>query len=117
MKKLTKRTIAALLAGAAVLHGAIISPQNITLHWTYPPSEVTPDLSFRLYTASVLGGPWTVLKTIPGTNTQTTISVIPAKAFYYLTASNFWGESDPSTVAGTPAPPVSGGTLSITKGP
>lgn len=102
-----------------LLTAAVPSPQNIILAWdTYPAAELTPDLTFKLYTSTDISVPlanWTVIRTVPGTNTQVTISVIPGRQFFYLTASNFWGESDPSGVLGLPPAPRQG-VLTVRKG-
>ncbi len=116
MKKLL--TALGAVAVCVLIHAAIPSPQTITFMWDYQATNLTSDMVFKLYTASNPSQPmpWVVIKTIPSPNLSTTLTVVPGQAFYYLTASNFWGESDPSNVAATPALPVSG-VLTIRKGP
>lgn len=115
-----KKTLIALaLAGlCGLIYAAIPSPQTITFLWDYPTNQLSADMVFKLYTASnpTQPLPWVVVKTVPAPSLSTTLNVVPGQAYYYVTASNFWGESDPSNVAATPALPVSG-VLSIRKGP
>ena len=92
---------------------------TITLAWDYPTNELSMTLTFKLYHSETLTLPaaqWTVLTNIPGTSLQVTVPVTISQHYFYLTASNWWGESDPSNVASTPAPPRSG-RLTIHRGP
>lgn len=87
----------------------------ITLLWDYPASNLSTDLVFRVYTSSDLTN-WTALATVPGgTNGVLSLQVLPAEAFYYVTASNFWGESLPSAPASTPPIPASQFPLRISR--
>lgn len=106
-----------LIALPLLLYAAIQIPQNITLIWSQE-NPATTDITYKVYSSTNLSIPiaqWTLIKLVPGTNYQTTISVTPGRAWYSVTASNFWGETDPSNLAGTPPVPVSG-SLSIQKG-
>ncbi len=44
---------------------------------------------------------WTVY---PTTGTSLTLNMAPQQAYFFVTASNFWGESGPSNTNATPAP-------------
>ncbi len=84
--------------------------EPVTLSWDYPAAERTPDLQFRLYHSTNSDLPlykWTALTNTAGTNCSITLSLQPGRHFFYVTAVNWWGESDPSNIASTPAPPRS----------
>jgi hypothetical protein len=49
--------------------------------------------------------PWPVVTNVSGSNRTVTISMLPGRRFFYLTASNYWGESDASNTAMTPPRP------------
>jgi hypothetical protein len=73
---------------------------------------------FKLYHSTDPAVPlaqWTPLTNIAGTNLSVTLNIEPGVHCFFLTASNWWGESDPSNVASTPAPPRSG-NLTIRRG-
>lgn len=101
------------------LRAAVPSPQNITFTWVYP-TNLTPDdsLVFKIYSSASANAPkpWAVMSTAPSTQRSLVVSVAPSQKYYYIAASNFWGEADPSNVVGTPPSPLSG-VLSVTKGP
>lgn len=105
--------IAALAALAAVASVPMV-PTNITLSWN-PQADVD---SFYLYGSTNLNAPmpWPAVTNTPGTNSQITIQILPSQQFFYLTASNFWGESGPSNTVRTP-PSVAAGAVAIRKGP
>lgn len=100
----------ALLSLAALSIAAIPSgPTSITLLWDNQP-EYGTNTTIKLYHSTSLGTPlqqWTVVSSVVDTN-MITVQVDPGVHFYYVTASNFWGESDPSNVALTPPLPQSG---------
>lgn len=90
-------------------------PTTITFSWTSQPGVD----SFNLYTSDTLQLPltnWLLLTNILGTNSSFSVLVTPGPQFYYLTASNFWGESGPSVVVSTPPVPTNS-VLNIRKGP
>lgn len=113
---------------------------SLTLAWDYPDPEVitvpgTPTATgytttnapteFVLYATSVATTPlaqWEVIAVIPAIDTngaiveQHTITAQPAgNRFFYLTARNASGESDPSNVALRSGPPKPGQNLKATK--
>jgi hypothetical protein len=77
-------------------------PVTVTLSWTNAPAdqEVT---AYYVRQATNITGPWTVV--VATTNTQRTIT-LPSQGrwFWFVTASNFWGESIPSNTNSTPIP-------------
>jgi hypothetical protein len=109
-----------LLALLAVL-ALLVLPVNaalrdsVTLAWNYPdPSDIE---TFVIYSSDDAAAPlpWAKFRDVPAkdadgkTVTEYTIKPIaPGKHFFYVTAKNFWGESDPSNVAGTPGAPGRG---------
>jgi len=78
-----------------------LTPRNVTFTWdAYAGAD-----SFGLYHSDSVVVPltnWVCLTNFSGTNTQFSIQVVPGAHFYYLTASNMWGQSGPSNVANTP---------------
>lgn len=77
-------------------------PVAITLYWDpNPPAEEVQVYVVRQAT-NVLG-PWSIVATPTTTNTIITLPV-PGKWFWFVTASNFWGESVPSNTNSTPLP-------------
>lgn len=92
-----------------------ISPiGRIRLDWDYPPNEITTDIVFRVYSSTNITIPitnWMVLTNVTTNEAHLTIS--PGRTFFYVTASNFWGESDPSNVVGLPPLPTNGTNLRI----
>lgn len=109
-----------LLALIAVL-ALLVLPVNaalrdsVTLAWNYPePNDIE---TFVIYSSDEANTPlpWAKLMEVPGKDkdgkpvTEYTIKPIaPGKHFFYVTAKNFWGESDPSNTAGTPGIPGRG---------
>lgn len=76
---------------------------NLTFIWDpNPPDEEV--VVYRLYTSSNAVGPFTFCAaTTNGTQTTLTITnAVQGRAFFYLTASNFWGESLASDHVNTP---------------
>lgn len=132
-----------LTVGLAVLGLTAAAQTSITLAWDYPEPEVvsvpgTPTATgytttnapteFVLYATSVATTPlaqWDVVAVIPATVTnngvasivkQHTVTTQPAgNRFFYLTARNASGESDPSNVALRSGPPKHGQNLKATK--
>lgn len=47
--------------------------------------------------------PWPIITTFAGNSTNASLSVFPGAMNYYLTASNFWGETGLSNIASTPS--------------
>ena len=116
MKKLTSifllTTLCCILAYAAAIDG------KVTLVWDYPVSEMTTNLTFKVYSSTNIIIPltnWVVLTNIVGTTNSVKVQITPGACFFYVTASNFWGESNPSNVASTPVLPRSPQNLKIFK--
>ena len=89
---------------------------NVTLLWDYPLAERTPDISFKLYHSTNITIPltnWVCITNVASTATNINVKVTPGVNFFTLTASNFWGESDFSNVAATPAMPRSNINITI----
>ena len=57
--------------------------------------------AYNVYQSTNVAGPWQCVGTTSGTNYILTVE--PAAYFFFVTASNFWGESGPSNLASTPA--------------
>lgn len=116
LRKLTKPVVfAAVLLSSLVFAGTPPGPARVVFAWD---GQGGVDV-FRLYSSTNLLVPltnWTALTNVPGTNFSCAVPVQPGQRFFYLTASNFWGESDPSAVASTPAVPAAGTNLSISRG-
>lgn len=96
-----------LLAGAAVAG----TNRPVTLLWDYPLAEQTTNIVFVLHATNLLSAPltnWPIAAVVPGTNTTVTLPSAQGWQFFYVTASNDWGESDPSNTVGlqTPRPPT-----------
>ncbi len=97
MKKLP-----AVVVSLALMTGVLFAPPNghIRLLWDYP---VDADTTFNIHYSTDLAVPmtsWLVLTNVSTTNVD--LDITPGKMFFYVTATNFWGESDPSNVAHTP---------------
>ena len=98
------------LALAAIPSG----PTSVTLGW-----DPEPGIDFfKLYASSNVAAPintWTLLTNIPGTvvtptnsypQTNVQVAIEPGAMFFYLTASNLWGETGPSNITNTPPLPL-----------
>jgi hypothetical protein len=59
--------------------------------------------------------PWTVITNIVGTSLICPLDVVRGEHYYYVTASNIWGESLPSNISGTPPVAKTIISLKITK--
>lgn len=78
----------------ALLLSLPVAAATLTFSWNAndPAEEVT---GYFLYSATNVTGPYAVLSAA-GTNLSCTITTAPAQMFFFLTASNMWGESLPS---------------------
>jgi len=91
---------------------ASLIASNVTLTWDFnaPEENIT---SYKLY--EIIDGTNVIKYVIPGTNNIITLTdVTPGKHEYFVTASNMWGESDPSNTVTTPAPATSPKAVKIT---
>jgi len=103
--------IAPLLLLALPLNAGIGTNETVTLTWDYPAADLSPDLTFRIRHSTEADLPfakWSVLTNVAGTNLSVTLNLEPGQHYFYLTATNWWGESDPSNIASTPPRPRSG---------
>jgi hypothetical protein len=110
---LTALTVA--LSVLALVPTAPVS-NRIKLVWSYPPSELSTNLTFVVVhttNASLALTNWPVLTTVAGTNTSVVLTVVPGFHAYALFASNFWGVSRPSEVVQTPALPLNDVPVSV----
>jgi hypothetical protein len=92
---------------------------RVRLLFYYPPEQLT-NVTFNVYHSINIAVPltnWSILTNI--SQTQVDLDVIPGEHFFYITATNFWGESGPSNIANTPSVPLNSanGTLQIIKLP
>jgi hypothetical protein len=113
------RTKKALLVGLLALALPIVAsdPQWITLAWDLP-ADLDASTVTKIYTSDTLATPpasWSVLTNVAWPQSTVSFMVLPARHYYVATCSNFWGESDFSNVASTPAEPR-GGSLWIRRG-
>lgn len=79
----------------------------VTLEWDC--GTTSADTRFYLFHSLTLKEPltnWVCLTNVAGTDRSLKTDVIRGQNFFYLCASNWWGMSDPSNVAETPAVPV-----------
>ena len=76
----------------------------LTLAWNYPTNEMSTNLTFKMYHSLNVTNPlpWTVITNIVGTSLQCYLDVVKGEHYYYVTASNMWGESIPSNILGLP---------------
>jgi hypothetical protein len=89
-----------------------VGPQPITLAWNPQPAVDV----FVLYSSTNAALPlnqWQPWTNAPGTDPTVTVQMQPGAMFFFVTASNIWGESGPSNVTNTPVAPVSITNLNI----
>lgn len=102
------------LLSAAILILTAISTfaASVILSWDANPvdQEVT---GYKVYQATAVTGPFTLITNTPITSVVLTLT--PGKYFWYVTATNFWGESLPSETVHTPANVSGIVTLKVTK--
>lgn len=89
---------------------------DLRFEWT--PNDAAEEVTaYRLYAATNVAGPYTLVGTTTnGTQTNLTLTnIVRGQAFYYLTAANFWTNSEPSEIVNTPklVSPVDGTTLRL----
>lgn len=104
------RTIIALVLGCMlqVTSWAEVPPvQNITARIPY----VGSPMGITFYVKQVVGNETNVFVTVKDQTTVTLSNVVAGQYHWIVTASNFWGESDPSPPFITPTKPVAPGKL------
>jgi len=89
---------------------------SVTLAWDYPTNQLSTNLTFRIFsttniTQSVTN--WPLYGATSGTNLSATFPIDANQRWFVMTASNWWGSSDFSTVAATPPLPRSDVSLSL----
>lgn len=113
--KLKTNLIVAVALLALAFTGAPLR-NTITFTWgPYSPSELNTNLTFRIYSSFDVAVPltnWALFTNASGV-TNITVAMTPTNRYFFITASNLWGESSPSAVASTPAPPRSDSALQI----
>lgn len=87
---------------------------NVTLVWDYYWPDVT-NTAFRIYQATNASAPmpWKLIGTTATGMTNVEMPVKTQMQWFYVTATNLLGESDPSNIALCPAPPRSDTTLRV----
>lgn len=101
-----KKPIVLLAIGAALVALAVVPttppPGRVRVAWSYPPAELTTNITFVLYHSTNASAPvtsWPVLTNVPGTTNAVVLTVAPGVHLFTVTASNRFGESLPSNVA------------------
>lgn len=117
-----RKPLACLLAAFfAVTAIAVVMPgqmrNTVTLSWDY--DDANPPDAFKLYSSTNLAEPftnWTHIATLSGNVHNATVSNIAyQQCWFYVTASNWWGESLPSEIAWVPQPPSEVSNLRISQ--
>ena len=94
--------------------GITAGPITIQLFWNGQPNVD----AYKIYGTNSLSVPqtnWPLLTVVGGTVSNTSLTMQPQQFFFYVTASNFWGESIPSNVANTPSPATNVAGVTITR--
>jgi hypothetical protein len=110
-----KKIITLLFAIVALAAQTGLEP--VTLAWDYPAAELK-GTAFNIYHSQDPALPlnqWQKVASVQETN-LCRLSIVPGAHFFTATASNFWGESQFSNIASTPAVPRSDGNLRIRRG-
>lgn len=110
MKKSQYKILAIwLFVGSAV---RAVAPAPVHLAW-----NAQPDVdAFKVYGTNDISAPlssWPLLATVPGSVPEAFLPLAPGKMFFYVTASNYWGESLPSNVTNTPSALTNVGGVNI----
>lgn len=88
---------------------------RIRLQWD---ASTETNVTYNVYAHTNLLLPytqWAMLTNVAATYVD--LDIIPGRYFFYVTATNFWGESDPSNLVSTPGVATSGGNFRVTKLP
>lgn len=118
MRKLFAFSLAVVSVATAI---AVVMPgqmrNTITLTWDTYPSNAADVL--KVYSSTNLSfslSNWPLIATVSTTNVSLTISnIVSQQCWFYMTASNWWGESPPSSVVGTQQTPGSVSNLRISQ--
>lgn len=93
---------------------------TLLLEFDYPKPDLGTNIWFQVYHSTNVSLPltnWTALTNVVGTGTVVRVRAEPGVNFFSMTASNFWGRSDFSTVASTPPAPRSDAVITISREP
>ena len=98
---------AAVIAGLVVVALGILGQElpplpGVLVRFIWDPNDPADQVTgYYLHQATNLAGPWTIVGSTNGTNYAL---LLPRKGqwFFYVTASNFWGMSEPSNIVTTP---------------
>lgn len=96
----------------AIMNLTMVKAGTSAVQLSWPANDHSQQITaYNVYTAANHNGPFTPVGSTPGTTL--TVAVTPGVSFFYVTASNFWGETDPGTIVNTPAVPskVNGVTI------
>jgi hypothetical protein len=87
-----------ILALALLVSPSVRSHRVLRLAWD--PNDPREEAQYIIYSAPEVSGPW--VKAAHLSDTTWNIAAVGERQFYYVTASNAWGESDPSNITNTP---------------
>lgn len=74
---------------------------DVPLEWNCPSNAVPAEVgSYSVWWATNIIGPWAKITNVVSTNA--TVQVPVGANFFRVTASNYWGEAQPSNIAWTP---------------
>lgn len=99
-----------------LLCAVAVKAAEVVLIWDYD-DELSTNLTFVVHwTDSITNAAtnWQSFNVV-GTATTTRVTMAPAKRFFYVVASNYWGFSDPSNTNWVPKPPTNTANLKIAK--
>lgn len=107
-----KRSILTLLLLLFLSLPLMAQSATITLAWD-PNDPKDQVAKYTLYRASSANGPWAKVQDVTGTTT-TLSGLVSGIYYFYVTASNNWGESAPSNIVNTPPPAGAPSNLRVT---
>ena len=97
---------------AALLVSLTVQALDVRISWTASPAdqmywsagEGVPGVgAYTVYSSTSVTGPFSAIAQTTNTFHAVT-NATPVQAFYFVTISNYWGESLPSTKVNTPSP-------------
>lgn len=117
MKVLLALTAVAVLAIAAFAAMPIKVHSTVSLSWDYDPTNSVD--AFKLYSSTDPAVPvtsWPLVATVSSNIHNITLSNLSAQqSWFFVTASNLWGEGVPSVTVGMPQPPAEVTNLRISQ--
>lgn len=105
-------TVQSPAAPTAILNVSMVKAGPSTIQLSWPANDSSQQITiYNVYTSASKSGPFTPVGSTSGTTLTAVVS--PGVSYFYVTASNFWGETDPGTIVNTPAVPskVNGVTI------